>query len=211
MILHLFSFGPLQTTAAIFACTKTKLSAVIDPGVDSSAILLKTIQKEELILNKILLTHSHWDHIAGVHELRERTGASVYIHSSDEGNLQRPGSDRIPLFAPIEGAKPDHFLQDGQILEVGALQVHVIHTPGHSPGGVCFYIPSEKIIFSGDTLFRGTIGNLGLPTASASDMWPSLRKLALFPPDTRVIPGHGRETTIGQEKSWLARADELFK
>lgn len=211
MILHLFSFGPLQTTAALFACPKTLIAAVIDPGVDSVSALLKVLQKEGLTLNKILLTHSHWDHIAGVHELREKTGASVYIHPSDKRNLESPGSDKLPLFSPIESAKPDHLLQDGQILEVGALQVSVIHTPGHSPGGVCFYIPSEKIIFSGDTLFRGTIGNLGLPTAVASDMWPSLKKLALLPSDTRVIPGHGRETTIGQEKSWLDRADELFK
>ncbi len=210
MILHLFSFGPLGTTSALFACSQTKLAAVIDPGVGSVPILLKTLQKEKLTLDKILLTHSHWDHIGGVRELRERTGAPVYVHPLDQGNLERPGSDKIPLFSPIEGALADYFIQEAQVLEVGALKVHVIHTPGHSPGGVCFYLPSEKIIFSGDTLFRGTIGHLGLPTASAPDMWPSLRKLALLPPDTRVIPGHGRETTIAQEKSWLDRAEEFF-
>jgi len=209
MILQIFCFGPLGTNAVLFGCEKTKRSAIIDPGVDSVDTLLKVLRDKSFVLEKILLTHSHWDHIAGVAELKKQTKALVYLHPSDQKNLEHPGSDRIPLFVPVEPSQADRSLEDGQILEVGYIKIHVIHTPGHSPGGVCFYLPEQKILFSGDTLFYGTIGNLGLPTASEESMWPSLKKLAALPPDTRVIPGHGKETTIGQE-SWLTNAKKIF-
>ncbi len=209
MILQTFCFGPLGTNAILFGCQETKRCAVIDPGVGSAKVLLDVLRDKKLLLEKILLTHSHWDHIAGVAELKRETGAAVYLHPLDAQNLEYPGSDKIPLFVPVEGAHADELLQDGQILDVGHIKVHVIHTPGHSPGGVCFYLPGQKLLFSGDTLFRGTIGNLQLPTASEESMWPSLKKLAALPPDTRVFPGHGKETTIGQE-SWLANAKKIF-
>ncbi len=209
MILQTFCFGPLGTNAFIFGCEETKQCAVIDPGVGSAAVLLRFLRDKDLFLEKILLTHSHWDHIAGVAELKRETKAVIYLHPLDNRNLERPGSDKIPLFVPVEGAYADHPLQDEQILYVGHLQVHVIHTPGHSPGSVCFYLPEQKLLFSGDTLFRGTIGNLELPTASEESMWPSLKKLAALPPDTRVFPGHGKDTTIGQE-SWLTNAKKIF-
>jgi hydroxyacylglutathione hydrolase len=100
-------------------------------------------------------------------------------------------------------------LTEGQIVTVGQLTLTVIHTPGHSPGGVCFYAKEEKVLISGDTLFRGTIGKLNSPTGQAERMWPSLKKLAALPPDVRVYPGHGEGTSIGEE-NWLARAEEIF-
>jgi hydroxyacylglutathione hydrolase len=209
MILHKHSFGPLETNAILIGCGETKRAAVIDPAFGSTDFFLKEIQKEGLTLDKILLTHSHWDHIADVHELKTRTGASVYIHPLDVKNLESPGADSLPLFFSIPGCNADHLIQEGDLLEVGRLKIRVIHTPGHSPGGVCFYLPAQKLLFSGDTLFRGTIGNLQLPTACASSMWPSLKKLATLPPDTRVIPGHGGETTIGRE-DWLSSAQDIF-
>ncbi|MBX9744406.1 MAG: MBL fold metallo-hydrolase [Chlamydiales bacterium] len=199
MIVRTFCFGPLGTNAILLACKKTRLSAVVDPGVGSIETLLKALQEDNLVLDKILLTHSHWDHIAGVNDLKRETKAPVYIHPLDRENLEKPGSDRIPLFFPIQGVQPDYLLQDQEILEIGHLQVEVLHTPGHSPGGVCFYLPKEHLLLSGDTLFRGGIGNLQLPTSSPQDMECSLEKLAALPGHTRVIPGHGKETTIGQE------------
>ena len=201
MILLKFPFGPLKTNAILFGCATTKRAAIIDPAPGSAETLLKEIERHKLTLDKILLTHSHWDHIADVLPLKKKTGAPVYIHPLDLKNLEHPGTDGIPLFFPILGTSPDHFLQDGDLLKVGELEIKVIHTPGHSPGGVCFYLAAQKILFSGDTLFCGSIGNLQLPTASSSKMWESLRKLASLPPDTRVVPGHGGDTTIGQE-SW---------
>jgi len=99
-------------------------------------------------------------------------------------------------------------LKEGEIVQVGPLRLEVIHTPGHSPGSVCFYIAAQGILIAGDTLFRGSIGRLDLPTGCAHDMWPSLKKLAKLPPKTRVISGHGPDTEIGKE-TWLAEAEEF--
>jgi glyoxylase-like metal-dependent hydrolase (beta-lactamase superfamily II) len=100
-------------------------------------------------------------------------------------------------------------LEDGQVLAVGEFQIEVIHTPGHTPGGVCFYLKEQKILFSGDTLFQGTIGNLSFPTARPARMWDSLKRLAALPKETRVYPGHGDPTTIGKEQ-WIANAEDRF-
>jgi len=109
----------------------------------------------------------------------------------------------------IEGVEPEFDLQEGEIIEVGKLQLIVIASPGHTPGGVCFYLDKEKILFSGDTLFKGSIGNLSFPTADPQAMWHSLKKLEKLPSETVVYPGHGPSTTIGDE-DWLPKAQELF-
>ncbi|MDE3045459.1 MAG: MBL fold metallo-hydrolase [Verrucomicrobiota bacterium] len=209
MIIEKFSCGPLDTNAVLVGCKATGCAAVIDPSAGSAELILKELEARGLKLEKILLTHSHWDHIADVHSLKKKTGAKVYVHSLDAGNLEQPGSDGIPLFFSIQGETADSFLEEGMAVEVGELSLRVIHSPGHSPGSVCFYLPEQKILFSGDTLFRGSIGNLHLPTAQPLKMWGSLRKLAALPSETRVIPGHGCDTTLGEE-SWLIRAEELF-
>ncbi len=100
-------------------------------------------------------------------------------------------------------------LEEGDRISIGEIAFTVISTPGHSPGCVCFYCEKEHILFSGDTLFKGTIGNLTFPTSVPDEMWPSLDKLAALPPETKVYPGHGPSTTIGDE-SWLPRARKLF-
>jgi hydroxyacylglutathione hydrolase len=202
MIISKFPSGPLSTNAILFGCEETGIGAVIDPSQGSTRLLLQEAHRLGLQIKFIFLTHSHWDHIADVHELREKTGAQVYIHPLDEGNLIEPGSDGLDLYFPIRGVEPDWSLEEGKVVQVGQLQVEVIHTPGHSPGCVCLYIKEAKVLFSGDTLFKGTIGGLHLPTAREPLMWGSLDKLALLPSDVRVISGHGDDTTIGQE-SWL--------
>ena len=210
MILKKFPSGPIETNAYLFACSKTKIAAVIDPSSGSAASILEKAQELDLNIKKILLTHSHWDHIADAHLLVQKTGAEIYVHPLDAANLEHPGSDKLPLFFPIHGVKPDHFIQEGERVFVGEIACEVIHTPGHSPGCVCFYLREEKILFSGDTLFEGSIGNLSLATAQPARMWASLEKLAVLPPDTRVMPGHGSDTTIGKEH-WLKRAREIFE
>jgi hydroxyacylglutathione hydrolase len=209
MILEVFPSGPLETNAYLLACEETRRAAIIDAPVESSDALLERIKALALSVDMILLTHSHWDHIAEVSVLKKELKAPVYIHKDDAENLQNPGSDRLPLFFPLIGVAADGYLTDGQELTVGKLNLKVIHTPGHSPGGVCFYLPSEKILFSGDTLFRGTIGNLSLPTARPDLMWDSLKKLTALPPETKVYPGHGGPTTISAEK-WIAHAKGKF-
>jgi hydroxyacylglutathione hydrolase len=191
VFIRVFSSGPLGTNAILIGCKKTKYAA------------------EHLVIKKILLTHSHWDHIADAHLLKEKTGALLFVHSLDAPNVIKPGSDALPLFFPIKGVQPDGFLEEGKAIDLGHLHIEVIHTPGHSPGGVCFYLKDQNVLISGDTLFRGSIGRLDLPTGKAPLMWKSLEKIQALPPQTRVIPGHGEETTLANE-SWLSHAKEMF-
>lgn len=210
MIFYKFPSGPLATNALLLICPLTKVAAVIDPALGSISPILERADELGAKIRKILLTHTHWDHIADAHLLIQKTGAEIYVHPQDAANLEHPGSDKLPLVLPIHGVKPDHFVQDQDKVFVGKLICEVIHTPGHSPGGVCYYLREQKLLFSGDTLFQGTIGTLQLATAQPQKMWDSLAKLALLPADTHVVPGHGEDTTIGNE-SWLKKARQIFE
>lgn len=209
MLIYKFPFGPIETNALLLVCNQTKIAAVIDPSPGSGGAILQKASQIGAEIQKILLTHSHWDHFADAHEIKQKTGAPLYVHPLDAKNVEHPGSDGLPLFIPIQGVTPDHLFKEGDILEVGQLKLEVIHTPGHSPGGVCFYLREQKVLISGDTLFQGTIGRLDLPTGEPALMWGSLEKLSKLPPETRVIPGHGGETSIGKE-TWLAKAKQKF-
>ena len=209
MLIKVFSCGPLETNTVLFACDATKKAAIVDAPFESFQVLEKAIQKNSLHPEMLLLTHSHWDHIAEAGLIKEKFGIPIYVHPEDTGNLENPGSDGLPLFFPMTGVKPDRFLKDGQVLKVGLIEVRVIATPGHSPGGVSFWLPQEKVLISGDTLFQGTIGRLDLSTGRPELMWESLKKLSELPPDTKVIPGHGGETTI-QAENWIKQAKQRF-
>jgi hydroxyacylglutathione hydrolase len=208
-MITVFSSGPFATNAYIIRCPVTKQAMIIDPAPESAPHLLESIETNELSVDKIVLTHTHWDHFGDLALLKEKIEAPVYVHPKDRLNLESPGSDGLPMFMPITGVNADHLLEDGMNLPLGTLIFRVIHTPGHSPGGVCLYCEKEKILISGDTLFKGSIGNLSFPTSNAEDMWKSLEKLAKLPQDTRVFPGHGDSTTI-REESWLKHAKEHF-
>jgi hydroxyacylglutathione hydrolase len=134
----------------------------------------------------------------------------VYIHPLDVLNLQQPGADGLPCWINIIGVEPDVFLEENAQVTVGELVFQVLHTPGHSPGCICFFEPQQHILFSGDTLFKGTIGNLSFPTSQPSLMSASLAKLAQLPLQTRVFPGHGPFTTLQAESEWLGDAEKLF-
>ncbi len=209
LLLDVIAAGPLQTNAILLGCSVTKRAAVVDPAAGSTPVLLERAAVKQLYIEKILLTHSHWDHIADVHPLKVQTKATLWVHGEDAENVRHPGTDRLRALVPIQGEEPDGLLSDGQIVEVGELRLEVIHTPGHSPGCVCFYLKEQGVLLSGDTLFRGAFGTLSVPTAEAARMWPSLKRLAALPLKTRVIPGHGRETELAQEQ-WLESARELF-
>lgn len=210
VIIKTFTSGPVETNTVLLGCSSTRQAAIFDVPLGSARLLTQAIEKNSLNPQMILLTHSHWDHLADAAELKKLLNIPIYVHAEDAGNLEKPGSDRLPLFFPIEGLKPEKFLTDGQIISLGKLKIEVIHTPGHTPGGVCFWLRQEKILISGDTLFQGTIGNLSFPTARPALMWESLKKLSQLPPETRVIPGHGPETTI-QAESWIQHAKEKFE
>lgn len=209
MIVHAFPSGPFSTNAYLVVCPDTKHTAIIDPAPESSPSIFSTIERNVFIPDKILITHSHWDHIADAAEIKKKYNVPVYVHQEDRKNLELPGSDGLPCWIHIPSVIASGTLEEGQIIPIGKLQLFVIHTPGHTSGGVCFYCKDHHFIISGDTLFKGTIGNLSFPTARPSLMWASLKKLATLPSDTVVYPGHGPITTIGAEP-WLAEAEDLF-
>ncbi len=200
MFLFRLSCPPYGTNAILFACKETLKAAVVDPANGSAPALIKKAEEHGFQIEKILLTHSHWDHIVDLAALKEATKAPVYVHRLDAGNVEHPGSDNVPGLVMVRPTVPDVLLEDGQEITVGHLQIQVIHTPGHARGAVCFYFPHEHVLFSGDTVFRGAIGHLSLATSEPEKMSGSLQRLSQLPPDTRVIPGHGGETTIGRER-----------
>lgn len=209
MLLKVFSSGPADTNIYLLGCLRTHQAILIDAPLDCTDWVAEQIAKYSLSVQMILLTHSHWDHTADAAILKEALEVPLYIHQADSGNLENPGSDGLPLFFPIPAVKPDGFLTDGQLITVGDLQIEVIETPGHTPGGVCFYLPAQKTLIAGDTLFQGTMGRLDLPTGNPIQMWTSLKRLATLPADTTVYPGHGDPTTIGKE-NWIATAQKRF-
>lgn len=210
MFIQVFPSGPFSTNAYVVACAHTREAAVIDPAPDSAPQIEAFLSEHDFKPQKILLTHSHWDHIADVHPLKEKYQIPVYVHSLDALNLQEPGADSLPCWIPISGVKPDVFLEEGMEVKVGDHAFQVLHTPGHSPGCVCFFEPVQHVLLSGDTLFQGTIGNLSFATSQPSLMSSSLAKLAKLPPETRVFPGHGPSTTIRAEREWIPDAKKLF-
>jgi hydroxyacylglutathione hydrolase len=201
--------GPLDTNCYLVTCLETKQTALIDAPPDCYDLVCAHIEKNQLILTKILLTHSHWDHIADVSRIKKKFNIPVFINPEDAYNLENPGADRLPSWLEIPPVDPDGELLDGSKVDIGNLHFIVIHTPGHTPGGVCFYNADKKWLFSGDTLFQGTMGKISFPSSSPTRMWASLKKLALLPAATKVFPGHGPTTTIGSE-SWIAHAEEMF-
>ena len=209
MNIQAFPSGPFDTNAYVAACSETKSAAVVDPAPHSTDAITAYLTENHLIPKMILITHSHWDHIGDTAELKRKLNIPIYIHKLDAPNLIKPGSDGLPGWSSIEGVKPDKYLVDGDTIPLGNLLFEVIHTPGHTPGGSCFYCKKQHILFSGDTLFQGSIGNLSLPTSNPDHMWPSLEKLAALPSETTVYPGHGEPTTIKKE-SWLPKAKEYF-
>jgi hydroxyacylglutathione hydrolase len=209
MTIQVFPSGPLATNAYVVSCSETKRAAIFDPAPNSFDSIVKYISGHDLIPDKILLTHSHWDHIADVAPLKLKYGIPVYIHPEDALNLEKPGSDGLPCWISVEGIVPDYQLKEDDIISIGNLLFIVLHTPGHSPGCVCFYEEAHHILISGDTLFKGSIGNISFPTSRPKLIWNSLKKLAELPKETVVYPGHGPTTTIGNEP-WLSKAEEVF-
>lgn len=209
MIIHFFCCGPFQTNAYVVGCKETRKCAIVDPAPDSCKLLCDYIDQQNLSITKILLTHTHLDHTADVACLQKRFPVPVWVHREDAQNLRDPGSDGLPNWFSVESIEPDLLLCEKDLVEVGRFTFEVIHTPGHSPGSICFYEAQEKTLFSGDTLFHQSIGTLSLPTAQPDRMWSSLEKLASLPKNTRVFPGHGVSTSIGAE-NWLKDARHIF-
>jgi hydroxyacylglutathione hydrolase len=193
--------GPLETNCYLVGCEQTMQAAVIDPSWNGSAIVA-TAEESGWEISHILLTHSHFDHIGGLAQLKEATGAPIYIHP-DAVDMLRDATMSAALWGIQFPAPPppDEMLQEGQIIEVGRLKLHVLYTPGHAPGHVSFHLPEYRVIFSGDVLFEGSVGRTDLPGGDTETLMTTIRdNLMVLPDETRVFSGHGGVTTIGVER-----------
>ncbi len=203
--------GPFRTNTYLLLSSSSDEAVIVDPAPQSARAVMDVLRRHQKTAIAIWITHSHWDHIADCHALLADHHIPVMVHRLDAENLVHPGSDGIPSWGPIESVAAPLLLKDGEQLRLGQSVWNVVHTPGHSPGSVCFYNAEEGILLSGDTLFRGTMGNVSFPTSSPSLMGQTLEKLASLPPATRVLPGHGLETTIEAECSWMRREAERLR
>jgi glyoxylase-like metal-dependent hydrolase (beta-lactamase superfamily II) len=201
MILETFPVGPLQANCILIGDEEAGEAIVIDPG-DEAERIHGRLTKLGLKLKQILLTHAHIDHVGGALKLKQLTGAPIFLHENDWSMLKtiRMQASWIGIPAP-ETAPPDEGLADGQIVGLERYPAEVIHTPGHTPGSVCLHFVPLKLLVAGDTLFEGSIGRTDLIGGNYDQIINSIHtRLLPLSDETRVLTGHGPETTIGEER-----------
>jgi Zn-dependent hydrolases, including glyoxylases len=196
------SVGPVACNCAIVACKETGQAAIIDPGGNAESILA-IVKDMGVTVTHLLHTHAHFDHILATGEVAAATGASIFVHQDDRALYENlPGQGLMFGFRAARPPAPTQWLVGGETIAIGKLAVQVLHTPGHTPGSVGYYLAGQApVLFAGDTLFAESVGRTDLPGGSFTDLAVSIRtKLYVIPGETRVIPGHGPETTIGHER-----------
>jgi hydroxyacylglutathione hydrolase len=201
MILETFPVGPLHCNCTILGDEVTHEAVVVDPG-DNIPEILSRLQKHGLTLRQIVVTHAHIDHVGGAALLRKSTGAPVVMNQQDLGLLGMMEMQAGWLGVPTpQVAPPDASAEDGLTIGLATLPAQVLHTPGHTPGSICLLFPDHHLLLAGDTLFAGSIGRTDLPGGDGQQILRSLReRLLVLPDSTHVVPGHGPETTIGEER-----------
>lgn len=194
--------GPVATVGYMVIDTAIQKAAVIDVPYGSAEIFLELAEKYNVTIEKLWLTHSHWDHTADVPALQKATGATLVIHPDDEYRLAEPMKHTIwPLPFVIEGMITDEYFHDGQNVTLGAWSFEIVHTPGHTEGGICLIDRGHGVAFVGDTLFAGSVGRTDLPGGDLNTLLRSIRdRLMIFDDDLRIFPGHGPASTIGTER-----------
>ena len=205
MILETRAIGPFMKNGFVIGCERTREAVLIDPG-DEVADLLSVAERHALAIRHILLTHAHVDHVTGVAAAKRALGAPVHLHRDDLFLYERAVESGRMFGLRVEPQPPiDAFYSAGQVITFGEHEARPHHTPGHCPGGVCLQIGKRgevgKDLFVGDTLFAGSIGRTDLPGGDYATLIGSIRTiLFVFGDDARVYPGHGPNTTIGQER-----------
>jgi len=201
MIHEILPVGPLQCNCSIVGDEASHEAMVIDPG-DEIEDILALIQKHKLQVKQIVVTHAHIDHVGGAMKLRAATGAPILLNQNDYALLKMLDVQAAWLGMKTPGkVEIDQSLGQADVVKAGSLEASVLHTPGHTEGSICLYFPAEKKLIAGDTLFAGSIGRTDLPGGSFEKIMGSLHGQVLpLPDETVVIPGHGPETTIGEER-----------
>lgn len=199
MLIEVFEVGPYLSNCYLVGDEAAQVGMIIDPGFEPGRIWSE-VQSQNLRIERIVLTHGHLDHISAVGEIKSKTGAEILIHRDDASMLTDP-RENLSAFSGenIRAPAADRLLEDEELISVGDLEFEVLHTPGHSPGGIC--LKSDNVLFTGDTLFAGSIGRTDFPGSDYETLMRSIReRLMILPEDTTIYPGHGPKSTIGQER-----------
>ena len=193
--------GPIATNLYVLADEPSGEAIAIDTATPCVEWLTTTLLERGWKLKLIVSTHRHWDHIGDNAPLAGATGAEIAAHVLDRHGLEQPSAAMAPF--PILPSVPAVDLAEGSRIKFGDIDLEVLHTPGHTEGSVCLLAKDERLLFTGDTLFAGSWGRTDLPGGSDEAMVGSLARLSAMPTDLRVLPGHGRQTTIEAEQPWL--------
>jgi glyoxylase-like metal-dependent hydrolase (beta-lactamase superfamily II) len=201
MIHEIFPVGPLACNCSILADETSLRATVIDPGANIDTILA-ILKRHQLTVEQIIVTHAHIDHVGGAVQLKRATGAPIYMNQHDLPLLKMMDMQAGWLGVPApEISAPDVDASDLLALTIAGEPAQVLHTPGHTEGSICLHLPSPQLLLAGDTLFAGSIGRTDLPGGDLRKILHSLKaRLLPLPDETRVIPGHGPLTTIGEER-----------
>ena len=196
------TLGMVATNCYLIINKETKEALLIDPA-DNALRISNVIEENVCTLKAILLTHGHFDHIMALNELKKRDNVPVYAHEEEEDVLKQSSLNMSGMIGQIYTTQADIYVKDGEHLKLAGLDIIVLHTPGHTKGGVCYYLPEEKVLMSGDTLFHCSIGRTDFPTGSMSQLVRSVKEqLFVLPDDVQVYPGHDSVTSIGYEKQY---------
>lgn len=201
MILESLPTGPLQVNCYILGCEATRMAVVVDPGGEAEQIIA-LLQGLDLQLEMVINTHGHFDHVGGNRKLLETTGVELLLHKDDKELLGMALQHAAAYGLSTElSPEPQRLLSGGETISVGELEIKILHTPGHTPGGICLYVEDQLIV--GDTLFAGSIGRTDLPGGNHQQLLTSIHEqLLVLPDETTAHPGHGPATTIGRERAY---------
>ncbi|MCI8895531.1 MAG: MBL fold metallo-hydrolase [Lachnospiraceae bacterium] len=197
-----YCVGEVQTNCYLAVNETTKEVLIVDPGASAGA-LHQRIREKEYQPAAILLTHGHFDHAMAAKELAELCQVKIYAHEAEKETLEDPRLNVSGMIGRREVYHADVYVKDEEVLKLAGFSIRVFHTPGHTAGGCCYYIPMEDVLFSGDTLFCQSVGRTDFPGGSMSQLVRGIReKLMVLPERTQVYPGHMDRTTIEQERQW---------